>query len=191
MSYEPVRTLSPDAIHLAALRHVFGPWDLVYGTWRCQVCGEVLFTERYTKIDVHCGADQIVDAPSINRLWLLPTAVGLPEGQKKLLDLPVVIAHLPQDDQWGLAQTCPHNARWELTEAYMRLGYLPPLALVKDGLGEPNAKVPSRLTLWVLAGARETTLLIGNQARETRAILEQARAELEPKHSDRKVTQRR
>jgi hypothetical protein len=75
--------------------------------------------------------------------------------QDRLKDLPITLMVAGPIPGFTLDHGLPDP--WALTEAYMRLGYLPPIWVVVRLTAPVPTTLPVRTALWILAGARETT----------------------------------
>lgn len=129
-----------------------GHVDLAYGEERCPKCDEGYLW---------------ADGPMMNNWYLLPDDIfrygtdPLPadevEAAKRLVSLPLCIVepHFNADSRqtpsdWGMALTGGGmDLIWEIAEAYMRLGYLPParLRLPKMAGYDPNDR-----RRWIVEG---------------------------------------
>lgn len=111
-------------------------WDS-HEASRCEKCGEIVVGrggESHHDIDEDSECDGYVpenDGPMMNYFYPLPDDDMDPtEAAKAIVDLPLcVIEFLDEDrgDRYALALTGGGmDLSWEICEAYMRLGYLPP-----------------------------------------------------------------
>jgi len=97
------------------------------------------------------------DGPMMNYIYPLP---GLDlkeayEAAKKIDGLNLCIIWLPMEEKCGMALTgCGMDFSWEICEAYMRLGYVPPYAFASGIDSEANPFTDTKK--WVLAGCRES-----------------------------------
>lgn len=112
------------------------------------------------------------------RFYPLPDWMAGDDGRLK--DLPVTL--VKEGNDWGLTLTQyrdPSASLWELCEAYMRFGYLPPFALVEGGM-PMSLKTHTGLVRWVMAGARESARTMAKRARTTVLALQRQRKGLPP-----------
>ena len=173
----PIKKLSRKAIDLASYAYTISHRDIVYRAWRCAVCHAVQVTDDGTRsVQTHCGEEQIIETPAVNRIYPIPMLHGgIEDVARELLTLPIAIVHNPIGNTWGFVLCEIRELRWELTEAYMRLGHLPPYTLIEDGLGQIELKVGSDLNRWILAGAAETTQLVMKRAEMTKRVIDNER----------------
>lgn len=138
-------------------------WEF-FEAFRCEECGAVvgpvLGETHHQDVDcettckgyVGCG-----EGPMMNYYYPMDTYDGDPvEGAKKLVDLPLCIVYV--HGKYGLALTGGGmDLTWEICEAFMKLGYLPPIHFCSPprwaGLG---LDVKHR---WILSGCRRSLLL--------------------------------
>lgn len=111
-----------------------------WGFWdadTCSECGEILVLEscgeqQHKDIDhaVECSGFLNTDGPLMSTFWPLPDGAWDhdPKGEAmKLAGLPLCLVRLDGTAEWGLALTGGGmNLSWEIAEAYIRLGLLPP-----------------------------------------------------------------
>lgn len=156
-------------------------WTEGYGkTWeftgasRCEECNEILVGRSGGKhsglVDSECnGWVPDVDGPMMNYYYPLPDSdFDENEIAKKLVDLPLVLVHFLEQDEWGLALTGGgQDLSWEICEAYMLLGYLPPVHFAGD-LPDEAGRGASEKDKWIIAGCLRA--LDGTKYRVERAI---------------------
>ena len=158
MKLPPIRDLSCAAIEEKP-RDV--DWSEGYGeTWECQEyaacekCRAVLDAttgeSRHNRIDPESDCDGYVapsEGPMMNFFYPLPSGAHDPAA---LAYLPVCLVTL--NDEPGLALTGGGmDLSWEICEAYMRLGYLPPVHFAD--LPHMAGKRLDARQFWIFAGA--------------------------------------
>lgn len=102
----------------------------------CQNCNAVT-TDSECPI---CGMEMWLEGPMMNYFYPLPGfeyVVGdARKAAEKLMGLPLCIVQFPDNDddnEWGLALTGGGmDFTWEICEAHMILGYLPPFHFARD-----------------------------------------------------------
>lgn len=104
---------------------------------------------------IHCDGYLSGGVPMMNYRYPLPCRPSnLREAQEALIDLPLTIVEDTENDNWFLALTGGGmNLTWEICEAFMRLGYLPPTYYAAD-LPEMAGRGESRRDRWIMAGCR-------------------------------------
>lgn len=195
-TYTPISELSGDTIDTKP-RNV--TWDTNgYGaTWdyyecsACEKCGALLVGtngESHSGIDLKSECDGYVpqnEGPMMNYFYPLPgdrTFRGLSaiEAAKLIANLPLCIVNLgigpDSEDDWGLALTGGGmDLTWEIAEAYMRLGYMPPLHFCdlpgmcgRGNLGNNGkpGKVSAR-DAWIISACKKSAQVAIQRARWT------------------------
>jgi hypothetical protein len=140
----------------------------------CQACGWGASYEDHEWVCANVDCDEHIverdyeDGPIYNELYSLPSYCSEDyneEAATKIKDLPLCI--ITPGEQWygeyGLALTgCGMNLGWEICEAYMRLGFLPPAQLCRQlpemcGRGhETSSGEASESDTWILAGCKRS-----------------------------------
>ena len=111
-------------------------WDY-YAASRCEECREIVVGkggEQHRDIDEESDCRGYIpqnDGPMMNYFYPLPCfREDVYEAAKKIVDLPLCIVEFmdeADEDRYALALTGGGmDLSWEICEAYMRLGYLPP-----------------------------------------------------------------
>lgn len=103
-----------------------------------------------------------LEGPMMNYFYPMPTYHGDPrEDCKKLARLPVCIIEfigedVDSDDRYALALTGGGmDLSWEICEAFMRLGYLPPVHFAGQ-LPQMCGRGTSALDRWIIAGCQRS-----------------------------------
>ena len=172
MSKRPnIRDLHGDAITVTAREYNFGEgyadtWEY-YEACKCDGCGQAVGPARqgdcHGDIDdeSECEGSLSGEGPMIHYWWHLPEYRGNALTDcLKLVDLPVCIVEnlseeVSVEESYGLALTGGGmDLSWELAEAYMRLGYLPPFRLA-DLPAYAGLSLDTRRR-WIVAGCKAT-----------------------------------
>lgn len=156
-----------------------------YEARACENCGAVVVNardggrhcdlDRETECGGHCGS---AEGPMMNYFYPLPTYRGAAsEDAKKLAHLPLCIVEflgddVEDDERYGLALTGGGmDLSWEICEAFMRLGYLPPVHFAGQ-LPEMAGRGTSKRDRWIIAGCqrslRSTKEFVGRALRRLR-----------------------
>lgn len=127
----------------------------------CSECGKVVVGARGE--DRHCNVDHesscqgyvCSEGPMMSYSYALPGFRMSPEeAAKAIADLPLCLVNFEDeedDSEWALALTGGGmDLTWEIVEAYMRLGYLPPVD--KCRLPDYSGHTYTRRRRWILAG---------------------------------------
>ena len=144
--------------------------------------------EKHCNLDPEskCEGYLLGEGPMMNTFWPLPafssggkTFADPDDTAKTLARLPVCLVNIgvgPEDeDEWGLALTGGGmDLSWELAEAYMLCGYLPPLELCS--LPAFAGKRLDTRARWIVAGCKASC----------RASMDYARGQLSGLQSVRK-----
>ena len=186
MKRNPVRALHTDAVDIKPRDFDWSEgypqrWEY-YQAERCEACNEPLVVcgEAYHyQIDEDTGCEGYVcaEGPMMNYFYELPCfdrRRGPVEAAKMIVDLPLCIVCLVDEDEYGLALTGGGmNLSWEICEAYIVLGYLPPLHFcdlpVMAGL-----KLDTR-TRWILAGCSRSADMTARRAKSIKAQVRRIR----------------
>lgn len=153
----------------------------------CEKCGALFVLnggggEKHSDVgldDSDCdGYVTESEGPMMNYFYPIPGASYISDPDvKKLAGLPVCVVHLQKEDEWGLALTGGGmDLSWEICEAYMRLGYLPPahFARLPDMAG---MKLDKR-NKWILAGCTRSVRMQRNWASSRLGHLKRIRESL-------------
>lgn len=144
-------------------------WSQGYAeTWenheaqRCEKCNTILVTsggEKHWDIDPDepdCdGYVPTSEGPMMNYFYPIPHFDGdTGEAAKTIADLPICLVTFNESGETGLALTGGGmDLSWQICEAYMLLGYLPPLHY-PGGLPQFAGMKADARHKWILAGAR-------------------------------------
>ena len=111
-----------------------GGWDW----WECKECdcGQDVHSVDPDCVCPKCGLEHTFEGPMISYCWPLPYFTAAAEKTaRKLAHLPVVLTHaegcpLGEEFSYGLVLSGGGmDLSWELCEAYVSLGYIPPRKL--------------------------------------------------------------
>jgi len=150
-------------------------WDYLAAV-KCD-CGKIV--SGFHGEQRHCDVDEDTDCkeyisnegPMMNYWWPLPGYDGdIQEDAAKLIDLPVcIVENLSNDvetsESYGLALTGGGmNLAWELAEAYMLLGYLPPYAILD--LPQYCGQTMDSKRRWIVAGCKRSCGVMIDRGRQ-------------------------
>ncbi len=112
------------------------------------------------------------EGPMMDYYYGLPGFGTDPEtASRTIADLPLCLVHFPELDTWGLALTGGGmDLSWEIAEAYLRLGYVPPFHL--SDLPAMAGRGSSDRDRWIIAGCLEAARYLSLRAEQVRAHLE-------------------
>lgn len=151
-------------------------WSNGWGeTWEyyeanvCDKCGVAVVNardgDRHRDVDAETECDGYAgscEGPMMNYFYPLPTYRGDPsDGAKALAHLPLCIVEflgedVCEDERYALALTGGGmNFCWEICEAFMRLGFLPPTHFAGQ-LPEMSGRGTSKRDRWIIAGCRRS-----------------------------------
>lgn len=188
MKRKPVRELYVDAIEVSPRYYDWSEgypdrWDYIEAC-KCEECGKVVIVQgedrhRYVDDTTDCDGYVITEGPMMNYFYPLPHFEHLEptEAARLIVDLPLCLIRLEESDEYGLALTGGGmDLSWEICEAYMLLGYLPPITFC-DLPGMAGKRLNAR-NKWILAGCRRSVNVTGKRAGFTREHLRNIRRSL-------------
>ena len=166
-------------------------WDYV-SACRCDECGAVVAGQGEDEIHKDlmggtCGGSLSLPGPMMN--YFYPVTLGGEDwcsAVAKLADLPLCLISL--GDSHALALTGGGmNLSWEICEAYMRLGNLPPVAFA-EGLPQLAGKKLGPVERWVLSGCLASCAEYGRRAKRAAQRVRNVRGRmlLEEQEGDRR-----
>ena len=136
---------------------------------RCEKCDGILVGlglggQTHSRADAETECDGHVSetsGPMMNYFYPLPhDPDDLDAAARAIVDLPLCLVEMlpgdgPLAGDWGLALTGGGmDLSWEICEAYMRLGYLPPLHFADlPGIAGRGASKRDR---WIIAGVKQS-----------------------------------
>jgi len=152
-----------------------GPhWDFMEAN-RCYECNAIVIgSGGYGGCD-NCGAEVMLDGPVMN--YAYPIEFGRVGGMENaalaLINLPLIPVTVEYSEYLALTGG-GMDLSWQICEAYMRLGYLPPthFANLPNMAGERLDSVHR----WVLAGMRRSLLIQKERAERDLKRLKEIRA---------------
>ena len=99
-----------------------------YEAVECEECGGVYSDSGEEKCPLGHPLST-GEGPMMSYYYPLPGFRGDPnEAAKRIVDLPLCLVYFPKEDDYALALTGGGmNLQWEICEAFIRLGYLPPV----------------------------------------------------------------
>jgi hypothetical protein len=144
-------------------------WDY-FSASRCEKCREIIpgrNGEKHCDIDGESECDGYVptnEGPMMNYYYPLPGFDGDPnDAAVALVDLPLVVIQFTDSGDYALALSGGGmDLSWEICEAYMRLGYLPPVHFAD--LPQMSGRGQSTRDRWIIAGCRRATQGVKNHA---------------------------
>lgn len=108
------------------------PWES-YSPAECPTCGRTILSREGGADCPHCDEWVETDAsgPMMSYFYPLPEASA--DDAMKLDGLPLCLVYFDRDESWALALTGGGmDLSWEICEAFIRLGYLPPRHFARD-----------------------------------------------------------
>jgi len=139
-------------------------WEY-YEAAECDQCGTpVIGTGEFRHSDIdpdsECDGYCNNDGPIISYSYALPRFRGdIQEAAKLISDLPLCLVKFMSEDDPCLALTGGGmDLTWEICEAYMRLGYLPPLHFCQ--LPQYAGKTLSSNARWIIAGCKASCRVV-------------------------------
>lgn len=166
--YLKISEMSCDAIDVKPRNMIWNsdhPWE-AFSVCACTGCGinvPISPGDGNCTHKEHDGTDcegwiDLFEGPMMNHFYPLPDGMNEDtiEASKLISGVPLCIVKLSpvdSDDEWGLALTGGGmDLSWEICEAYMRLGYKPPLHFA--GLPEMAGRGTSTKDKWIIRGCR-------------------------------------
>jgi hypothetical protein len=134
-------------------------WDYLAAS-RCEKCGELVVGrngEKHCALDHESECDGYVsenEGPMMNYYYPLPEFRGdVREAAKELAHLPLVIVEFLDSGDYALALSGGGmDLSWEICEAFMLLGYLPPVHF--SDLPQMSGRGKSPRDRWIISGCR-------------------------------------
>jgi hypothetical protein len=156
----------------------------------CDKCGAIVDStmgeEKHCQIDLKSTCDGYVspgEGPMMNYFYSVDGYAADAEDAAKLVDLPVCIVTDP-DGSDGLAFTGGGmDLSWEICEAYMILGYLPPVHFAD--LPAYSSKKLDERAKWVIAGCMRSCEIAARWATDRAKTLRALRASMAAKSAKR------
>lgn len=139
-------------------------WDF-YERDECYQCGKVSDETGSCRTEGCPNEDDRLDScegPMMNYFYALPEQPDIEEATLALVRLPLCIVSFDGpswhiEDDWALALTGGGmDLSWEICEAFMRLGYLPPVHFGR--LPGMVGRGTSRRDRWIIAGCRRALI---------------------------------
>lgn len=136
-------------------------WDY-FAASKCEKCGMVIQGrngESHKDIDSDSACDghvPINEGPMMNYYYPLPGWDGnASDAAAAIIDLPLVLVQFLDTDEWALALSGGGmNLSWEICEAFMLLGYLPPVHF--SDLPQMSGRGHSARDRWIIGGCRRS-----------------------------------
>ena len=188
-NYADVTLLSCDAIGLKPRSYAFDPraysddeeqvssWEYWEAT-ACETCGELYVNASGDTCSESClgrkdcdGHVPVSEGPMMNYFLPLPSGKPINEDAmaKAVARLPVCLVRV--GEEYGLALTGGGmDLSWEICEAYMCLGFLPPLHYARDLPRMADRYDAARLARcgWILEGAARSAEIAESWAKQAR-----------------------
>lgn len=174
MKMTPVKELSAEYISTTPQSY---DWTAGYGeTWefhvacRCEKCGATITNERcggtHSEIDSDSDCDGYVESsegPMMSYFYPMPDFRGdVENASKEIANLPLCIVEFTDSGDYALALTGGGmDLSWQICEAFMRLGYLPPFHFELPGMSGRGTSTRDR---WIIAGCRRSAQFIKQNA---------------------------
>jgi hypothetical protein len=190
-----ISELSCDAIDMQPLD---ADWSEGYGeTWEyyeasaCEKCGVLVVSrgdERHFDIDDRTECDghvPLAEGPMMNYFYPLSGSVDYYESALKIADLPLCIVDRDMNGDVGLALTGGGmDLSWEICEAFMRLGHLPPAHFADlPGMAGRGSSARDR---WIVRGCLATLKVQADWAKRKEARLRETVKQLRKREAERK-----
>ena len=186
--YPSVKSLHADYVDVRPVtfdwqeRRYAEEWEF-FEAFECEECGDivapVMGEAHHNDVDCDTECTGYVgygEGPMMNYYYPMEEYVGDPvEDAKKLVNLPLCLVCV--EGEHGLALTGGGmDLTWEICEAFMRLGYLPPTHFCS-----PPSLAGLRLDerhRWIMSGCRRSLLLRQRHIRYTLQRLSRLRKEM-------------
>lgn len=128
---------------------------------RCDTCGKKVVVgtsgsgEFHAELDPSskCKGYVTADSPMMNYYYPLPDNVEVKESAEKLIDLPLCIVEIEGSGTAMALTGCGMDMTWEICEAYMLLGMLPPTSFA-DSLPLMSDRGNTAKDRWIISGCR-------------------------------------
>lgn len=182
MSRAAIKTLSCEAIDTKPQDY---DWDgkhydiqetgegwISWEATRCEACGKIVATQGPTNGETHSDLDSESDChghvpategPMMSYFYPLAIADEA-DAARKLVDLPVCVVSV--NGTRGLALTGGGmDLSWEICEAFMLLGFLPPVHFA-DLPGMAGTDPDSKRNRWIVAGCLKSCAVSASWARD-------------------------
>lgn len=204
---EPVKNLSAAAVNVETRSR---DWSKGYGeedtsqSWEyweaveCSECGKMVVGARGE--DRHCDVDHesscdgylCAEGHMMNYSYALPGfGMNAEEAARLIADLPLCLVQFTQEDddeEWALALTGGGmDLTWYIVEAYMRLGYLPPVD--KCRMPDYSRHTYTRRRKWILADCARSLRVVRDQLNYRLCDLGHTRARLKAESTRQKEKQ--
>lgn len=172
----PIKDLSAETVGVQPRDADWSSYPETFEFWeaqRCEDCRKILVGtcgDNHSELDddeSECrGYVPQSEGPMMNYFYPLPHFDGdLDEAARKLIDLPLCVVQFADTEEVGLALTGGGmDLSWQICEAYMLLGYLPPLHYARSLPQFAGLKADARHK-WILAGARASAFRAIRSAR--------------------------
>lgn len=166
----PIKDLSAAAIEKSSVNFDFSEgyaetWEAFEAT-ECPECGKIVFNntageEQHRYIDSTSKCDGYIsfDGPMMNYYYPIhrmreELGLDLEASARAIAHLPLCIVDFVEENFYGLALTGGGmDLSWEIAEAHMRLGYLPPAWLNLPHFGGMKLTPVKR---WIMAGLEQS-----------------------------------
>lgn len=115
------------------------------------------------------GSVPVAEGPMMNYFYPLPGRNLGDDEARTIVDLPLCIVRV--GEEYGMALTGGGtDLSWEICEAYMRLGYLPPVHFVRDLPGIAGMRLDAT-TAWVLDGCQRSAHVAAVWAKQAEDVI--------------------
>ena len=161
MKRQAVKDLMAGAIDTKPVDFDFGQgytesWEY-WDAEECE-CGTLVVGSGYTECP-KCGTEVMIEGPMMNYYYPLPGSVDVEEYARSLYPLPLCLVRIDDEnteERYALALTGGGmDFSWQICEAFMRLGYLPPIHFSLPRM----AYALDARRRWVIAGMRKALLV--------------------------------
>lgn len=160
-----------------------------WNCWQAEECDEcgrtvvlagLIFEDEHREIDSEgapeCQCHLYNEGPMMNYFYPLPELRGTPEGAAlSIKDLPLCVVEL--EGEYGLALTGGGmDLSWAICEAYMRLGWLPPVHFCQ--LPRFAGMTLTANNRWILAGCQRSCRILAGWSQRRGKEIARTRKEL-------------